>query len=53
VIDTPGVKLFGLWGVTLENLDEFYPDIAASTAPVWRVQSYERIAESLAVQARR
>lgn len=53
VIDTPGVKLFGLWGVTLENLDEFYPDIAAGAAPVWRVQSHERIAESLAVQARR
>ena len=28
VIDTPGVKLFGLWGVTQDNLMEFFPDIA-------------------------
>jgi ribosome biogenesis GTPase len=47
VIDTPGVKLFGLWGVTRENLDEFFPDVAAGTAPEWRRQSYERIRESL------
>jgi ribosome biogenesis GTPase len=47
VIDTPGVKLFGLWGVTADNLEEFFPDIAAGTAPEWRRQSYERMAESL------
>ncbi len=47
VIDTPGVKLFGLWGVTGDNLEEFFPDIAAGTAPEWRRQSYERMAKSL------
>jgi putative ribosome biogenesis GTPase RsgA len=47
VIDTPGVKLFGLWGVTAENLVEFFPDIAAGTAPPWRQESYGRIRESL------
>ena len=48
VIDTPGVKLFGLWGVTRENLSDFFPDIAAGTAPQWRQESYQRIAASLA-----
>jgi ribosome biogenesis GTPase len=48
VIDTPGVKLFGLWGVSRENLKEFYPDVTDGTAPPWRVQSYERIADSIA-----
>jgi ribosome biogenesis GTPase len=47
VIDTPGVKHFGLWGVTAENLSEFFPDVAAGTAPEWRKQSMERIRESL------
>ena len=47
VIDTPGVKLFGLWGVTRDNLEEFFPDIAAGTAPEWRRESYQRMAESL------
>jgi ribosome biogenesis GTPase / thiamine phosphate phosphatase len=47
VIDTPGVKLFGLWGVTRENLPEFFPDVAGGTAPDWRKESYERILESL------
>jgi ribosome biogenesis GTPase / thiamine phosphate phosphatase len=47
VIDTPGVKLFGLWGVTAENLVEYFPDIAAGTAPQWRAESYQRIARSL------
>ncbi len=47
VVDTPGVKLFGLWGVTRENLDEFFPDVASGTAPEWRRESYERIAASL------
>jgi ribosome biogenesis GTPase len=47
VIDTPGVKLFGLWGVTRENLAEFFPDVEAGTAPAWRVESFERIEASL------
>jgi ribosome biogenesis GTPase len=47
VIDTPGVKLFGLWGVTRENLDEFFPDVEDDSAPEWRRESYKRIAESL------
>ena len=47
VIDTPGVKLFGLWGVTRENLEAFFPDVAEGRAPAWRVQSMERILESL------
>jgi len=47
VIDTPGVKLFGLWGVTSENLLEYFPDVAAGNAPTWRAESYERIAASL------
>lgn len=47
VIDTPGVKLFGLWGVTRENLIDYFPDIGSGTAPEWRRQSYERIADSL------
>jgi len=48
VIDTPGVKLFGLWGVTANNLDNFFPDVAAGTAPDWRKESYQRIADSIA-----
>jgi ribosome biogenesis GTPase len=47
VIDTPGVKMFGLWGVTRENLREFFPDIEAGNAPAWRRESYERIASSM------
>jgi putative ribosome biogenesis GTPase RsgA len=47
VIDTPGVKLFGLWGVTRENLREFFPDVAEDRAPEWRKDSFERIRESL------
>ena len=47
VIDTPGVKLFGLWGVTRDNLDEYFPDIVAGTAPEWRRHSHDRMAESL------
>lgn len=47
VVDTPGVKLFGLWRVTADNLDEFFPDVAAETAPAWRVESYERIKSSI------
>jgi ribosome biogenesis GTPase len=47
VIDTPGVKHFGLWGVTTENLVEHFPDVASGTAPEWRRESYERILTSL------
>lgn len=53
VIDTPGVKLFGLWGVTRDNLDDFFPDVAAGTAPDWRVESHRRIYESLPDTGRR
>jgi ribosome biogenesis GTPase len=48
VIDTPGVKLFGLWNTSAEGLMDFYPDIEADTAPAWRRESYERILRSLA-----
>jgi ribosome biogenesis GTPase len=47
VIDTPGVKLFGLWGVTRENLFSYFPDVEADAAPKWRIDSYHRIASSL------
>ena len=47
VIDTPGVKMFGLWDVTAANVDEFFPDITAGTAPEWRVDSRQRILDSL------
>ena len=47
VVDTPGVKHFGLWGVTRDNLPEHFPDVAAGDAPEWRVASYQRILESL------
>jgi ribosome biogenesis GTPase len=47
VIDTPGVKLFGLWNVTRDNLAEFFPDVEGETAPEWRQESYARILESL------
>jgi ribosome biogenesis GTPase len=48
VIDTPGVRHFGLWNVTPENLESFFPDVAAGDAPEWRTESYERILASLA-----
>jgi len=47
VIDTPGVKLFGLWGVTRDNLSNYFPDVVNGKAPPWRVESYERIENSL------
>lgn len=47
VIDTPGVKLFGLWGVTHETIDDYFPDVVAEDAPPWRVDSYERIVASM------
>ncbi len=47
VIDTPGVKLFGLWQVTAESLINFFPDVDRGDAPAWRNDSYQRIRESL------
>jgi ribosome biogenesis GTPase len=47
VIDTPGVKMFGLWQVTAENLRDYFPDVEDGTAPPWRVESFERIEASL------
>jgi ribosome biogenesis GTPase / thiamine phosphate phosphatase len=47
VIDTPGVKQFGLWGVTADNLIEYFPDVQDGTAPPWRMDSYQSIADSL------
>jgi hypothetical protein len=47
VVDTPGVKLFGLWNVRRDRLVEHFPDVAAGTAPAWRRESYGRILESL------
>jgi ribosome biogenesis GTPase len=47
VIDTPGVKMFGLWGVTSGNLEDFFPDIADGSAPPWRTDSFERIRDSI------
>ena len=47
VIDTPGVKMFGLWQVTLENLRNFFPDVQTGSAPEWRIESLQRIEASL------
>jgi ribosome biogenesis GTPase len=47
VIDTPGVKMFGIWNMTRERLLEYFPDVEDDTAPRWRQQSYERIAASI------
>lgn len=47
LIDTPGVKLFGLWNITPDNLQDFFPDVAAKTAPTWRLESYDRILASI------
>jgi len=47
VIDTPGVKLFGLWKLTKQSLPLYFADVTAGTAPQWRIESYERILESL------
>lgn len=47
VVDTPGVKQFGLWGVGAANLAGFFPDIADQTAPPWRIDSFERIARTI------
>jgi ribosome biogenesis GTPase len=47
VIDTPGVKLFGLWNVTPENLLDFFPDVQNESAPPWRIDSFNRIQASI------
>lgn len=47
VIDTPGVRHFGLWNVTGDNLGDFFPDLDRDDAPEWRQESYQRILESL------
>lgn len=47
IIDTPGVKMLGLWEVTRESLLDYFPDVANETAPPRRQESYERILESL------
>jgi ribosome biogenesis GTPase / thiamine phosphate phosphatase len=47
VIDTPGIRRFGVWNVTPENLSGYFPDVTNATAPDWRVESYQRILESL------
>lgn len=47
VIDTPGIRHFGLVDVTPDSLLAFFPDVEAETAPEWRVESYQRILASL------
>lgn len=47
IIDTPGVKLFGLWHVDRDRVDEFFPDVLDGSAPDWRIQSHARIIESI------
>jgi ribosome biogenesis GTPase len=47
VIDTPGVKLFGLWNITRETLSKYFVDVQSDIAPGWRRESYARIEESL------
>lgn len=47
VIDTPGIRHFGLVDVDADALIGFFPDVESGTAPSWRQESYERILESL------
>jgi ribosome small subunit-dependent GTPase A len=48
VVDTPGIKTFGLWGVSRENVKDFFPDVVEGRAPEWRRQSMARIEHSVA-----
>lgn len=47
LIDTPGVKLFGLWNLTHDLLNQLFPDVTDGTAPPWRVDSHARLLASL------
>jgi ribosome biogenesis GTPase len=47
VVDTPGVRLFGLWNVSPDTLLSYFPDVADDTAPDWRRESFERMLVSL------
>jgi ribosome biogenesis GTPase len=47
VIDTPGIKVFGIANVGPDQLEGFFPDIADGTAPLWRQESFDRIRDSL------
>ncbi len=47
IIDTPGIKVFAPVGVSPESLDDYFPDVAAGTAPQWRLDSFERLKASL------
>ncbi len=47
IVDTPGVKVFGLANIAAEDLEPFFPDVADGTAPAWRVESFGRIRDSL------
>jgi ribosome biogenesis GTPase len=47
IVDTPGVRRFGLWNLSLDTLDEHFPDVLDADAPSWRVESYQRIRRSL------
>ena len=53
VVDTPGVKVFGLWNVSPENVQNFFPDVKDRSAPEWRVDSMARIEESLQSSGRK
>ncbi len=52
VVDTPGIKVFAPVGVEPEALEQFFPDVAAGTAPAWRVENFERIRASLEGEGR-
>lgn len=47
VVDTPGIKQFGLWQISADNLLEHFPDVGDGSAPPWRLESYQRILDSL------